>query len=931
MLLLALALAPQSFAQPSQLDPTTTQVSAGGSHGCALTAAGGVKCWGDNIYGQLGDGTTTNRSTPVGVSSLTTGVIVIATGDSHSCALTAAGGVKCWGANTNGQLGDGSTATRLTPVDVSGLAGGVAAIAAGDNHTCALTAAGGVKCWGQNSAGQLGDGSTVPRLTAVDVVGLTGGVASITTGGSHTCALTATGGVKCWGSNGSGQLGDGSSTNRSTPVDVNGLASGVSAIDAGRSHSCVLTAAGGVKCWGYNAFGQLGDGSTATRLTPVDVSGLAGGVAAIAAGAYHSCGLTTAGGVKCWGNNVYGALGDGSTTTRLTPFDVSGLASGVSAIAVGTYRTCALTATGGVKCWGNNGFGALGDGSTTNRLTPVNVGGLASGVAAIAAGGNHTCALTPQGGVKCWGSNAAGELGDGSTTNRATPVDVSGLASGVAVIAAGGNHTCALTAAGGVKCWGSNNNGQLGDGSTTRRLTPVDIISGLPSVVTAIAAGLSHTCALTAAGGVKCWGYNYTGQLGDGGTAQRLTPVDVIGLTSGVAAIAAGGSHTCALTTTGGVKCWGYNAGGQLGDGSNTTTSTPVDANGLTSGVSAIALGLEHTCALTAGGGVKCWGYNNFAQLGDGSTDTRLTPVDVSGLTSGVSTLSSGRFFTCVRTAAGSAKCWGSNSNGQIGDGSTTDRSAPTDVSALSSGVTRMATGYFHACALTAAGGIKCWGSNVNGQIGDGSTTQRLTQVDVLRGQSINFTPPALSGATPVTLTATSSSGLPVSFDTWTPTTCTVSGNTVTALAPALCGIRASQTGDGNNAAAPQKLLLVNIVPTLNVDLSGAATRYHALSDGLMVLRFMNGLSGVPLTAGAGVPGASVTDPSLIAGSLAVMGMLLDIDGNGSIDAATDGLLIVRYMLGLRGNALIADALGPAPRARSTAADIEAWLAGLMP
>ncbi|MGA9350442.1 MAG: hypothetical protein WBW48_16795, partial [Anaerolineae bacterium] len=189
---------------------------------------------------------------------------------------------------------------------------------------------------------------------------------------------------------------------------------------------------------------------------------------AIAAGYRHTCALT-AGGVKCWGYNGYGQLGDGTWTWRNTPVDVSGLTSGVTTIAAGSYHTCALTAGGGAKCWGHNNNGQLGDGTTTNRNTPVDVSGLTSGVDAIAAGSYHTCALTA-GGVKCWGLNDYGQLGDGTTTNRNTPVDVSGLTSGVAAIAAGYYHTCALTA-GGVKCWGRNNNGQLGDGTTTDRNT----------------------------------------------------------------------------------------------------------------------------------------------------------------------------------------------------------------------------------------------------------------------------------------------------------------------------------------------------------------------------------------------------------------------------------------------------------------------------
>ena len=353
-------------------------------------------------------------------------------------------------------------------------------------------------------------------------------------------------------------------------------------------------------------------------------------IIAIATGGRHTCALTADGGVKCWGDNWAGQLGDGTDYNyRLTPVDVSGLASGVSAIAAGYDHTCALTVGGGVKCWGWNGYGQLGDGTTTNRLTPINVSGLASGVSAFTAGDLHTCALTTGGGVKCWGGNGRGQLGNGTTDQHPTPVSVSGLASGVSAIAAGGWHTCALTTEGGVKCWGFNESGQLGDNSAyNNRLTPVDV-SGLSSGVSAITAGEFHTCALTGGGGVKCWGYNHLGQLGDGTTLRRLTPVDVSGLSSGVSAITAGVYHTCARTSGGGVKCWGYNLSGQLGDGTTTERHTPVDVSGLASGVSAIAAGDIHTCARTSAGGVKCWGSNDLGQLGDGTTTERHTPVNV--------------------------------------------------------------------------------------------------------------------------------------------------------------------------------------------------------------------------------------------------------------------------------------------------------------
>ncbi len=371
------------------------------------------------------------------------------------------------------------------------------------------------------SAAVLSLGAPIPTDAAVVPT-----ITAIAAGYDHTCALTSGGGVKCWGSNGYGQLGNGTTSNSNVPVDVLGLTSGVSAIVAAFGHTCALTSGGGVKCWGYNRFGQLGSGTTTTSSVPVDVAGLASGVTAIAAGAYHSCALTSGGGVKCWGWNSLGQLGNGSTTDSLTPVDVAGLASGVTAIATGAYHSCALTSGGGVNCWGNNLVGQLGNGTILDSLTPVDASGLTSGISAIAAGHTHTCALTSGRGATCWGYNSYGKLGNGSTIRSPIPVDVSGLTSGVIAIAAGGYHTCAVTSGGGVKCWGYNGYGRLGNGTTINSSVTVDV-AGLASGVRGIAAGLAHTCALTSGGGVKCWGWNSSGQLGTGRSTNSRVPVDV--------------------------------------------------------------------------------------------------------------------------------------------------------------------------------------------------------------------------------------------------------------------------------------------------------------------------------------------------------------------------------------------------------------------
>jgi alpha-tubulin suppressor-like RCC1 family protein len=711
-----------------------------------LTTGGGVKCWGDNHYGQLGDGTTTERLAAVAVTGLGSGVLSVTTGWYHSCALTSGGGVKCWGANFTGQLGNGSGAQSPLPLDVTGLASGVLAISAGQDHTCALTAAGGVKCWGHNGNGQLGDNTTTNRTTPVDVNGFASGAMAVAAGGAHTCALTTGGGAKCWGDNAYGQLGDGTTDDALTPVDVTGLGSGMASIAAGRRHSCARTGGGGVKCWGYNLNGQLGDGSTTSpRTTPVGVNGLETGVNDVAAGLSHTCALTTGGGMKCWGNNYDGQLGDGTTAQRNAPVDVSGLATGVATMATGANHSCAVLVGGDVRCWGWNDYGQVGDGTVTRRWTAVDVTGLASGVAAIATGGFHSCALTSGGGVKCWGSNEFGQLGDGTTTQRLTPVNVSGLGSGVVAITAGGYHSCALTSGGGMKCWGTNSSGQLGDDTMTTHVTPNDVPT-LTSGVDEIAAGYRTTCVVTTGGGAKCWGNNANGQVGDGSTTIRLSPVDVSGLTSGVSQVAASQYHTCVRTSGGGAKCWGYNGNGQLGDGTTTQHPTPVDVSGLTSGVAAIATGLQHSCARTSGGGAKCWGTNSVGQLGDGTTTTRATAVDVTGLTSGVAALTAGSagYHTCALTTGGGAKCWGSNGAGQLGDGTVIQRYTAVDVAGLASGVDELAAGQNHTCALTSAGGVKCWGDNRNGQVGDGTSGVRTVPVAVLTAEAL---PPVLLGA----------------------------------------------------------------------------------------------------------------------------------------------------------------------------------------
>lgn len=295
-------------------------------------------------------------------------------------------------------------------------------------------------------------------------------------------------------------------------------------ISGGGEHSLALKLDGTIWTWGDNEYGQLGDGTTTDRSTPVQVSTLSG-VVTISGGVFHSLALKSDGTIWTWGNNWYGQLGDGTTVERHTPVEVSGL-SGVVAIAGGVYHSLALKSDGTVWTWGDNGYGQLGDGTNTNRTTPVQVSSL-SGVVAIARGHQHSLALKSDGTVWAWGYNSDGQLGDGTNTNRTIPIQVSGL-SGVVAIAGGYNHSLALKSDGTVWIWGNNRFGQLGDGTPTNKTTPVEV-SGLSSIVT-ISGGGDHSLALKSDGTIWAWGYNSDGQLGDGTYTDRYAPVQVSGL-----------------------------------------------------------------------------------------------------------------------------------------------------------------------------------------------------------------------------------------------------------------------------------------------------------------------------------------------------------------------------------------------------------------
>ena len=715
-------------------------IAAGDFHTLVLKNDSTVWSWGTNSSGQLGDGTTTQRLTPVQITSLTN-VVAIAAGDLHSLAVKSDGSVWAWGSNGNGRLGDGTTTQRSTPVQVFALTD-VVSIGAGSEHSAAVTADGKAWSWGANSDGRLGDGSNIQSTTPARVSNLTDAVHAVA-GPTQTLVIRGNGTALGWGGNSFGQVGDGTNASHDTPTTVLNLTNVVS-IAAGLEHSAAVTSDGGIWGWGRNNQGQLGDGTFGSRFSAVRVVGV-GGMGTFDAGAVPNSAPViftdhyTVFGTTPIASNLRGGDADGDAVTyTLVALPTQGVVTLVDA------STGAFGYTANMGASGTDTFTfKVNDGSVDSAVAVVTVRFASLGIVpGIAVGVSHSVALQTDGTLWSWGINSNGELGDGSLVRRLTPVRVRAFDGtvfdeGVSVVA-GGNHTLVERGDGTWWGWGSNLYGQLGDGTTvTPRLTPVQV-SVVPSLAT-LMGGVIHTAALKTDGTVWGWGRNNQGQLGDGTTTQRSTPVQVSGL-SGVVQIALSvdGSHTVALRNDGTVWTWGFNSNGQLGDGTATSRSLPVQVRKVDGtvldGVVSVAAGSGHTVALGGDGRVWAWGLDNAGQLGNAQSNS-TTPVLVlhtdGTVFQGVVSIEAFGLTSLAVTADGTRWGWGGGSSGELGNGVFANNAHPVVLPALVD-IAALVHGSTHTLARTAGGELRTWGINSNGQLGDGTVVARAAAVAVV-------------------------------------------------------------------------------------------------------------------------------------------------------------------------------------------------------
>ena len=745
------------------------QIGVGFAHSCALGKSGRAFCWGGNAFAQIGDGagigTTEAVSRPTEMAG---GFVAISSGGigsaglGHSCGLQPGGTAFCWGSNDSGELGTGTNPNSSLPVAVNtNLKFEV--ISAGARHTCAIATDGTAWCWGANDLGQLGNLSQSSSPTPTKVVLSPPAalpLASISAGVAHSCAIDGGGHAFCWGNNDWGQI-DASKVCQS-PCNPEPFAFPLTfqSISAGGHVTCGITA-GSVVCWGSTLLGV--PTNVAAPFGPATVGGVTGAVS-ISAGIRSVCAVDGAGALFCWGDNLFGQLGNGSATGpgafSVTPVRVGGVAT-YKQVSVGDEFACAVTTQGTVECWGDDGFGELGVGT---------VGGLSNVPLAISpftstwvtSGGEHACSLDSEGVTACWGNNHSGQVGHGHTGITGgtvpalsvvpTPVPRFGItwpailhtsapplsqlsnslpqqarrslgrivAVAFSQLAVGSNHNCVLDGGGHAYCWGSDAGGQIGNGPRSTAMCNNSVCVPAPTIVLPptgvafdqITAGESHNCASNN-GIVFCWGDNAVGQLGAGvGPARRLpTRIKIplrlqpTPLPRSMIETSAKADNTCGVDFFGEFFCWGFLV-------SSATPQQIISTAGLAQPFVKAQAGDLFACTGASGAPPACFGQNGFGQLG-GGTNTSTSILEMMA-SPPLSSFSLGVGFGCgIDPAAGNVVCWGHNGAGQLGNGTVMDSNVPVIVQNSGSfGAMGVAAGQDSACAISAAGAVLCWGGN---------------------------------------------------------------------------------------------------------------------------------------------------------------------------------------------------------------------------
>ena len=701
---------------------------------CSVTCTDvcpGEQTCGDDGYCHAEGDTTSCTSAQVAIRALTAGV-------HHACAIDDTGRLLCWGNNRNGQVGLDLVVERaLIATAIDGPDGplGWTAVDAGDYHTCGVQN-GKLACWGYDSSGQSGGTDNSGVITPQIPMDSGTGWLTVSTGSLFSCGIRADGADRdlyCWGSDTSAQLADGDGDSTGPELRLANLTNdGETVVDwvevnAGDHHACARRASGEIYCWGGNDEGKVGDGTREEKRRPtrVVVDALPVGervFRSVAAGSQASCAVSATGALYCWGVNGYLQLGSAEVEQTSVPRRV-GTGSDWSAVQVGMVSACGVRADG-LWCWGNGEAGALGNGGWASHPTPRRVTGI-DGPALLAVGDDVACAAPAVGGVLCWGENEHGELGNSNTSTKYTPTLLAPADGKWTAVAPALDHTCGIHD-GQVRCWGWNAEGAL-DGRQSEGVavpTVVAVPAGAGVRAREIGVSLYSSCAIMGDGAAArpwCWGYDSNGQVGTGNPHVYRTPV-AIGVAGVWSALTVASRSASALAGSSRMV-WGDPSGYGLGNGDDMTqVNTPTAGDALA--WQALSLGHQFGCGIEMGSrALRCWGSDEYRQQGDGATDSPgMTPhVLPPGLAFASLGVGWDGHHACAITMAGALYCWGRNDYGQVGTGAGVETTIHTPTAVPSSeGVwTAVSAGWLHTCGIREHD-LYCWGNNRYAQIGTG-------------------------------------------------------------------------------------------------------------------------------------------------------------------------------------------------------------------
>ncbi len=712
--------------------------------------------WGTNSDGQIGDNTQINRSSPVQTIAGGFNWRQLANGPAYTAAIKTDGTLWVWGNGTSGKLGTGTTTDRSSPVQT--IAGGTnwKQVACGLNHTAAIKTDGTLWVWGDNFYGQLGDGTSFGKSSPVQT--LTGGTdwKQVSCGRYHTAAVKTDGTLWTWGNNSFyGQLGDNTQINRSSPVQTIAGGTDWKQVACGQDHTSAIKTDGTLWGWGYDLNGQLGDNANTLRSSPVQT--IAGGTdwKQVACGQDHTAAIKTDGTLWTWGRGIYGKLGNNSITNRSSPVQTSLAGTDWKYVNASFSYTVAIKTDSSLWVWGLNDVGQLGDGTIVDKSSPVQQGSLTNWIVA----GDYDDAnpyttslgLTSQpnsnspgndfdslyirkdmfteGALWNWGYNANSQLGISSISPMSSPVQTTATGTTwktLSYLGTGVEHQLSIRADGTLWAWGYNWQGQLGDTTVILRSSPVQIIVGSTNWKQ-VSVGGYHSTAIRTDNTLWTWGWDAYGQLGNGATADISSPIQIGSMTNWKQ-VSAGYHGSAAVKTDGTLWTWGSNDNGQLGDNSLVPKSSPVQTIAGGTDWKLVSAGYIHTAAIKNNGQLWVWGAGSFGQLGNNFGGHFSSPIQLGSFTNWKQ-VACGSFHTVALKTDGTLWTWGQNTDGQLGINTTTNRSSPVQVSG--NNWRQISTGGHYIAAVKTDGSLWTWGRNSSGQLGDGTSASKSSPIQV--------------------------------------------------------------------------------------------------------------------------------------------------------------------------------------------------------